>query len=133
MRLATEYVRPLLFGMNAFDRARAFYAPFENHPDPDKRLCFEDDVAEYLRFGFVVSRPTCFAMAKVINIAPEETNLVEPAWFIRFAVGSLEEVLTLLPVALPKIVWCRRNDGKLRIYKTATLYRIARARIKKGK
>lgn len=132
MKLQTNYVRPLLFNVCALDQAKRFYLPFEQLPKDDPRyLCFESDLVEYLRFGHVASGPDYFAFARVINIAPEDSNLVEPAWFIRFALGPLERVLKALPFYLPKIVWCRDNDGKLKIYSTKQLYRIAAARLKK--
>ena len=137
MRMATDLIRPLLFKPCAFDRARAFYAQFANHPDPKKRLCFEDDLLEYMRRGWVKCSPTAIAFARVINIAPEETKLVEPAWFIRFALGPLDEVLGMLPFYLPRIVWCRNNEGPgfgtLKNYSTERLFKLTRARIKKEK
>lgn len=127
MKLPTAFIQPIFFPtQRAFDRARQFYAPFENHPAPEKRLCFADDLLEYHRFGWVKSSPTSFAMARVINIAPEGSKLVEPAWFIRMAVGNMKEILDMLPGYLPKILWCRNNDGVLRIYSTERLVSLAR-------
>ena len=75
-------------------------------------VSIEEDIAQYLNDGFVLSFPTCFALVKVI----EEPKTKEPAWFIRMAVGHLDELLYHLPFYLPKICFCRRNDGRLRSY-----------------
>jgi hypothetical protein len=75
-------------------------------------VSIEEDIAQYLSSGLVLSIPTCFALVKVI----EEPRTKEPAWFIRMAVGRLDELFYHLPFYLPKICFCRRNDGRLRTY-----------------
>jgi hypothetical protein len=91
---------------------------------------FELDVADHLLNGVVISRPDLFGMAKIVNIAPEGEK-VEPAWFVRMSVGHLPELLRNLPVHLPKICFCRRNDGRVRVYSLDRL--IAKAKVKGGK
>jgi hypothetical protein len=102
-----------------------FYALHAN--DETEKLNFEDDLVEYLKSGFVYSSPTSFALAKVVNVASEESGLVEPAWFVRYAGGNLIEMLTRLPVHFRKIVFCRNNKGSLKQYDLAALLRITRA------
>jgi hypothetical protein len=72
----------------------------------------EEDIAHYLGYGLVLSIPTCFALVKPI----EDPKTKEPAWFVRMAVGQLDELVYHLPFYLPKICFCRRNDGRLRTY-----------------
>src|SRR5215472_9100937 len=81
----------------AIDVARAYY---EKHSD----LSFDEDMADYMRNGFVTSYPWVFGMVKVIN------HEGEPAWFIRMAVGPLIDLLRILPFPLPKIAFCRNNE-----------------------
>jgi len=81
---------------------------------------FIDDLDDYLLTGFVVSRPDLFFMLKVIDIAPPGSP-PEPAWFVRICVGGLLPLLGMMPQFLPKICFCRRNDGRMRIYSTERL------------
>jgi hypothetical protein len=92
-------------------------------------VSFADDVAYYMIHGTVISRPDLFGMALIVDIAPEGQR-PEPAWFVRMAVGELGELLEMLPVPLPKICFCRRNDGRMRMYSLERLKRKARRVIK---
>lgn len=116
------YIRQLrLRDESAIQKARAHYLTIPE-------LTFEDDLLWYFKCGWVYSSPTCFVMGCLINIAPEDTNLVQPAWFIRYATGNLIEIMMRLPFELEYIVWCRDNqDGgsTLRRYKTKRLYALA--------
>lgn len=67
---------------------------------------FQVDLADYLEHGIVISRPDIFAMARV------EGDVL----FVRMAVGNLRTLLTALPVLLPRIRFCRRNNRRLREY-----------------
>jgi hypothetical protein len=73
-------------------------------------ILFIADLIDYLFLGFVVARPTCFGMAKIIRMDDG------PAWYVRVAVGDLRELLDALPCYLPRIAFCRRNDGRMRVY-----------------
>lgn len=87
---------------------------------------FEQDVANYMAYGYVVTRPTCFGMAHIITLDPDEKKrwiAGEQAWFIRMAAGDLLELLSCLPGYLPWIAFCRRNDGRVRVYKIERLAR----------
>lgn len=88
-------------------------------------VSFIDDLKDYLATGVVISMPSCFGMAKIIELPSGE-----PAWFVRMAAGDLPELLGRLPGYLPKICFCRRNDGRLRIY---SLERIAQLAARGGK
>lgn len=77
---------------------------------------FIDDLEDYLLNGVVISTPYLFGMAKVIDIAPEGSAEREPAWFVRVAAGNLRVLIAHLPTYLPKICFCRRNDGRMRVY-----------------
>jgi hypothetical protein len=87
-------------------------------------VSFTQDLANYLIDGVVISRPDLFGMARIVNIAPEGSK-PEPVWFVRMAVGNLVELLDALPYRLPKICFCRRNDGRMRVYSFETLRRKA--------
>jgi hypothetical protein len=81
---------------------------------------FQEDLKHYLLYGVVISRPTCFVMAKVIDLAPLDADGVpippiRPAWFVRMAVGDLRELISLTPGFLPAICFYRRGAGKMRV------------------
>ena len=114
MQTGQKLIRPLLPKMCAYDCALAFYSNFSD-------LNFADDLCDYLRTGFVWSRPTMFAMAKIIRLDSGEF-----AWFVRIAVGNFKEILSVLPAYLPKICWVRNNKRNLRVYSTDRLYKWAR-------
>lgn len=100
---------------------------------------FIDDLDDYMLNGIVISTPYLFAMAKVIDVGGQSntsgglggpslalgmTDKREPAWFVRMAVGNLKILLANLPCYLPRICFCRRNDGRLRVYDTARLIKL---------
>jgi hypothetical protein len=102
--------------------------------DMQSDIPFLEDLDDYLMHHCVVSRPTCFAMARLINLA-KDGEPEEPAWFIRFAYGNLLELLSVLPAYLPKICWCRNEpgkafDNKMRIYSLDRLVKLANRRQK---
>lgn len=71
---------------------------------------FHEDLADYLRTGIVIARPDIFGMAKIIEYQGQ------PAWFVRMAVGDLRTLVAELPAYFPKIIFCRRNDRRGRVY-----------------
>lgn len=84
-------------------------------------VSFIQDLSDYLLNGLVVVKPNLFAMVRVIDISPldadgKRVGPVEPAWFVRMAVGDLRELVAELPFDLPKICFCRRNKGRVRKY-----------------
>ena len=90
------------------------------------QVSFEQDVADYMAHGYVISRPSCFGMAHIITLKQDEKDpprwtAGEPAWFIRMAVGNLMELFSCLPYYLPWIAFCRRNDGRVHVYKLERL------------
>lgn len=105
-------IRPVLGSEPAFDVARRFYAQF-----PD--MNFEEDFVWYLRNGFVVNRPTIFAMGKVVERHGERM------WFIQAAAGSLIELIHTLPFYLPRICFVRDNDGVMREWSIKRLFQLA--------
>jgi hypothetical protein len=72
---------------------------------------FEEELAEYMRNGFVVASHVYFMMGRLCNIA-EEGEPEEIAWFIRFAYGDLRLLFNMLPAWLPKICFYRAKLGK---------------------
>jgi len=87
---------------------------------------FNEDLAHYLVFGCVATRPTAFAMAKVIQLPESDKEWsLQPAWFIRIAVGQMMELISLLPRYLPWIAFCRRGEDRMRVYKLERLLRLA--------
>lgn len=99
-RVGQMMIRPLVTGgqYSAFDLARLFYAQYAN-------LCFEDDLIDYMRNGFVVTRPHLFAMTRPI------VHEGEQMWFIRIIVGNLAEAIRCMPWWLDKVAYCRNNQG----------------------
>ena len=111
-------IKPLALGRIAIQEAAACY--HEWMPE----VSFEDDLAHYLSYGLVLSTPRCFALAKVI----EGPRTGQPAWFIRMAVGRLDELLSTLPYAFEEICLCRGKKGDLRIrsYSLERMWQLAR-------
>lgn len=98
-------LKPISLGRTAIQAAAQCYREWM------PKISFEEDVAFYLAHGVVISTPSCFGLARVI----EGPRTKEPAWFIRMAVGRLDELLDRLPFALPEICLCRGKKGDLRI------------------
>ncbi len=100
-RVGQMLIRPLLLqtdGPCAYDLAQRFYAQYSE-------LNFEDDLIDYMRHGFVITRPHLFAMVKVIQFEDE------PIWYIRCIIGNLIEAIMCLPCILPKMAFCRNNNA----------------------
>jgi hypothetical protein len=100
------FLNPIPPGLTAVQVAAACYKKWMG----DASL--EEDIAHYMVYGCVLSFPTCFALLKAI----EDPKTKEPAWFLRMAVGRLDEMIYHMPFYLPRICFCRRNDGRLRSY-----------------
>lgn len=124
MRWHTNVLEPLSMPLNMRPIliARSLYIRYGMIP-------FEQDLTAYLTDGFVVSLPHCFAMGKVVDLAPSDTNgEPQPCWFVRIAVGNLQDLMKLLPFELPRIAFCRRNDGKMRVFSLQRLRRLAKVK-----
>ena len=89
------------------ERAIRYYLD-HGHPE------FFDDLADHLRTGIVVARPTCFFMAKMIWLRVKIDAPVERAWEVCFYTGDLREMFSCFPWPLPWLVFWRR--GKLRAH-----------------
>jgi hypothetical protein len=98
-------IKPLGLGRTAIQEAAQCYREWM------PQVSFEEDLAHYLNYGMVLSTATCFALAKVI----EGPRTGKPAWFIRMAVGRLDELLATLPYHFEEICLCRGKKGDLRI------------------
>lgn len=98
-------LKPLSLGRTAIQEAAQCYR------DWMPTVSFIEDLAFYLEHGVVISTPRCFGLAQVIE-GPRTSN---PAWFIRMAVGPLDELLYRLPFSLPEICLCRGKKGDFRI------------------
>jgi hypothetical protein len=101
-RIPDTEVEWIKFPENAFREAQADYQRFSG-------IDFADDLLDYLEHAFVVSRPNLFAMARPIEFRGKR------GWFIRYAIGNLLELVTVLPCPLEFIAFCRDNDGIMRI------------------
>ena len=124
MRTQVNIVHPLILRgeSSAFERMERMYAEYN-----DPALNFWKDLLDYAENGFVRISPTSMALAKPCRDERGEY------WFIRAAVGNLDELVSILPGFLPRIMWCRRNDGVIREYKTETLLRKVAAKMNRGK
>ena len=105
----------------AIATAKLCWEKWQEKKPPEKRVKFEDQLMEYLCNGFVVSRPTCFWMGKIIDLTPDakegdEWKEGELGWFVRMAVGDMRELLETLPAVLPRIAFTRREDPRVRSY-----------------
>jgi hypothetical protein len=101
-KLGKQNIAPLMLQGNAFDVAQSNYAKYSG-------LDFGTDLLHYLREGFVVSRPTAFAMGKPIELNGKR------GWFIQIAVGNIMELILCLPFRLDFVAFCRNNDDNLRV------------------
>ena len=101
---------PKFEGPSAACRAAQCYKEWKSD------VSFLADLLEYVDNGIVIARHDIFGMAKIIDLAPTGATEKEPAWFIRMAVGDLRTLVAELPCYLPKIVFCRRNNGRSRAY-----------------
>ncbi len=103
---------------------------------------FWSDFADYLATGVVISTQESFLMAKVIQLGSvagtdgsgdganagygtgangagySRNGDGGHAWFVRVAVGRLDQLAALMPFYLPRIAFCRRNDGRVRVVDT---------------
>lgn len=122
MRIPDQLIYPLILTPEdkpcAFEQMRRLYQTFK-----DPKLKFWVDFFDYSENGYVWITPTAMAFAKVCRDGQGDY------WFVRAAVGPLLELLMLMPTFLPRVVWCRDNDGVLRIWKTERLYKIAAAQM----
>ena len=91
----------------------------------NSQINFFEDLADYLRHGIVVARPTCFGMAKMVWLEVKEGGPKERAWFVRFAIGNLRELLTCVPCHLDYIAFCRRNKVKMHVWPLTRLLDLA--------
>ena len=96
-------------------RGSAFQAAIKMYADWKGQCSFWDDLLEYHMKGFVVCRPTIFALFKIILLKDE------PAWFVRAAIGDFGELLEAMPKQLPWIAFCRHNQSRIRRYPTRRL------------
>jgi hypothetical protein len=87
-----------------FDYARMWYGLFCAN-------LFEDDLAEYLRNGCVVTNPKCLMFFRPINLA-KEGEPDDLAWYVRFAYGPLIQLVNAFPAYLPKLAYYRAGFGK---------------------
>ena len=117
MRIGNILIRPLMLRREqpAFFLMQQMYEEFK-----DPKLNFWDDFADYALNGFIRISPTAMALARPCNDKDGDY------WFIRAAVGPLHEVLCMLPYYLPRISWCRENDGIIRMYSTNRLAELVR-------
>jgi hypothetical protein len=74
------------------------------------KLNFWAEVQQYINQGYLLSAPAVFAMGQWIMIENE------PAFFIRFAAGALEELPHYIPPKVKWIAFCRGNEGTIRRY-----------------
>jgi len=108
---------------SAYEIMRLMYQAFN-----DEQFNFWDDFFDYAHNGFVYISPTAMCFAKACR--DDEGDYL----FVRAAVGPLCECLAQIPKYLPRIAFCRNNDGQVRMYKTERLVRLAVAQLeKKGK
>jgi hypothetical protein len=86
-----------------------------------KALCKGLDFAALLDahalHGCIYCGPDAFGLVRPVNLAAPMREVLDPwkvhespnAWWITLAVGRLPRLLSLLPYALPRIAWERRD------------------------
>lgn len=122
--------------MKPIDLARAQY-------DKDSPRTLEEDIAFYVREGWVYSGQEAFVMARPVSTRDIQFALdykftFKPAtwdcWFVYLGTGKgVVRFFHLAPFALPYIAWHRRRGTLPRIYDWAKFYDKAWSLINKEK
>jgi hypothetical protein len=86
----------------------AFQAAVENY-SKYSNLNFGEDLLHYMREGYVWSWPDFFLMAK--PIAHEGKR----GWYVQMLVGTLGQLLDVIPCPLEFVAFCRNNDDNMRV------------------
>ena len=73
-------------------------------------LNFWQEATLYLNQGYLISTPAIFAMGYWIKLKEE------PAFFIRYAVGRLDELVSHLPKGTKWAAFCRNGEDDIRRY-----------------
>jgi len=76
---------------------------------------FEPDVNFYLKHGVVINTRTCFGMGFYTEI-PAGELAGKLCFFVRMAIGNLDELARYIPRRIPYIAFCRRKAGVIRIW-----------------
>lgn len=82
---------------------------------------FEDALTSYRRSGYVISNRDCFVMVRAVKLDDGRV-----AWMPRAAVGSLKAIIRSMPFPLPYIAFYRREETRLRVYRTERLLNLIR-------
>ena len=86
-------------------------------------LSFQDDLWHYHLYGYIGCTPDFFIMGKLIRIVGV------PAFFVRFASGSVSEGvkwISQLPRQINWIAFCRNNRGNIRKYRIDRMQELGR-------
>jgi hypothetical protein len=94
------FIQPLLGKSTPFETAR-FLITLQGQN-------FYDVLATYLQYGVVISRKDLFVMAREIE------HEGEPAWFCRFSVGKVKDLIAQTPYPLKWLCYTRRDEITLR-------------------
>lgn len=81
---------------------------------------FVEDLDEHMRNGIVQANTLFFVMAKAVDLNGRW------CWLVQFAVGPIFPLLKAMPFYLPHIAFARKEQDKIRIYKTESILRIAK-------
>jgi hypothetical protein len=81
-------------------------------------LDFAADMSMHLRYGYVLSTPSCLILARPVRrdwprefIASADTVAIDPdCWFIWLMCGSLKEAARHLPYPLPWFGFSQRGE-----------------------
>ena len=117
-------IRPFNVKVRPIVIAAQHYLKWKCSPD------FFKDMLDYLENGIVISRHDIFAMGKIVDRRPLDVDgkpigeNPEPALFVRMAVGNLRDLLGSLTVLLPKLLFCRRNEKRIREYDLGRLLEV---------
>ncbi len=119
MNRVTQIQPELVPETSAFDLARATCELWG-------QVDFDEYLAWHFQHGFVAVLPHLFVMAKVV-----ETEDGRRGWFVTHAVGKLYLLLGLQPFPLQWIMFRRRFDSRIRIYRLDRLRHLAFVKSKK--
>ncbi len=106
--------------MNAIAKAEELFR--KHYPS---RL-FVEQLALYLRHGFVINYPKLFVMFRPVEHNGSRSHIINPSfkfqkpdtWYVDLAAGNLNELAKLCPYSLRYFCFARKFRKQLRFYPT---------------
>ena len=117
--------------LTPIQKAREMFNQREVNPaDPLMFSTFDMEVRCWMHYGYVVSTPTLFVMAKPVDLADSSAAIWDPAfyhaepnaWLVHTLVGDMEEAWHHIPFVLDYVVYHRPKNGKTLVLNSYRLW-----------